>query len=278
MTDYRTTELNGTYTILLKHGIPFMNVIWEDNTSETFLLLFNDLICFLYTSSDINPYLWGGAGGFNRGEAILHSPTGIRASSFLIENGRQYLPEHINTKLEEAWVEGVKGQGIHEKLFIDPPFGCTALHISIGYVSYNKPYLYEENSRPKKLNISVSGKFSFDIELIDTPNYQTINLPQAVEENDILIIEILDVFPGTKHEDTCINSILYDIMPIPILIPIIKPETDVHEPEITDEDNKKTEDNIVNNHKKSKLWYIFLLVIPLTIFLGIRLIIWRKNV
>lgn len=94
-----------------------------------------------------------------------------------------------------------------------PTRGCTALHISIGFVSYERPYLYEENSRPRKLNISVAGKFSFTADLVDTPNFQTINLPQTFGRNDELVIEILEVYPGTKYEDTCINNIFYDMAP-----------------------------------------------------------------
>jgi hypothetical protein len=122
-------------------------------------------------------------------------------------------------KLGQAWVEDEKGQGINEKLFINPPYltsqwNCTALHISIGFVSFEKPYLYAENSRPRILDVSVSNKFSFSVELVDTPDFQTIKLPQSIGTSDVLVIEILDVFPGTKYEDTCINCILYDTIPL----------------------------------------------------------------
>jgi hypothetical protein len=28
--------------------------------------------------------------------------------------------------------------------------------------------------------------------------------------DDILILEILDIYPGTKYEDTCINTIFFE--------------------------------------------------------------------
>lgn len=66
--------------------------------------------------------------------------------------------------------------------------------------------------RPKKLELFVKDKFCFEVELEDTPNYQTIDLPQRLLSEDTLVIKILDVYPGTKYEDTCINSIFYDIV------------------------------------------------------------------
>lgn len=204
------TVKQGIYTTSMKYGISFIKVTWENGTVDTFLMLSNSLVCFLYKAKDSNPYVLGFSGSYNRGEFVFRNPKSITASSSFIENGKPYSPDQINTRLGQAWVEGVNGQGIHEKLFINTQLGCTALHISTGFISYEKPYLYKENSRPKKLNVSVAKKFSFTIDILDTPNFQTINLPQALEANDILVIEILDVYPGTKYEDTCINCILYD--------------------------------------------------------------------
>jgi hypothetical protein len=206
---------SGVYSVLIKQKVPFINVVWNDKTTDIFLMLINKVVCFLYKAENQNPYVFGFSGGYNRGEGVFHIPKDIKASSSLMENGKLYSPNQINSRLEQVWAEGEKGQGIGEKLFINPPYltaqlGCTSIHISIGFVSFEKPYLYEENSRPKKLNISVANKFSFTVDLQDTPDFQTIKFPQTLGENDILVIEILDIYPGTKYEDTCINSILYD--------------------------------------------------------------------
>lgn len=210
----KSTEIHGTYSMSVKYGVPFINITWENNTTDTFLMLSNNVACFLYKAGNQNPYLSGCSGSYNRNEGVFRSPESIKASSFLIENEKQYSPDQINPKLGQVWAEGKKGQGLHEKLFINPPYRCTALHISIGFVSFEKPYLYEENSRPKKLRVSVVGKFSFTADLDDTPNFQTIKLSQSVGEKDVLVIEILDVYQGTKYEDTCINFILYDTAPM----------------------------------------------------------------
>jgi len=202
-------EKQGIYTKSSKNGVPFIDVTWNNKAKETFLMLSNDVACYLYKTTDPTPYCLGFSGGYNRGEFIFRTPKTIKATSHLIENGKRYLPDQINSKLGQAWVEGAKGQGIHEKLFITKP-GCTIIYISIGFVSYEKPFLYQENSRPSKINVSVPGLFSLDIDLLDTPDFQTIKLPKPLGKDDILEIEILEVYPGTKYEDTCINFILYD--------------------------------------------------------------------
>jgi hypothetical protein len=204
------TEERGNYTMLMKHNVPFIDVTWENKATDKFLMLSNSTTCFLYKNPDPYPYVLGFSGGYNRGELIFRTPENIKASSSLAESEKLYSPDQINLKLGEAWVEGVSGQGLHEKLFIMQP-NCTALYISIGFVSFTKPYLYQENSRPKVITVSVEKKFSFTVDLLDTPNFQTIILPQRLGINDQLVIEILDVYPGTKYEDTCINCILYDV-------------------------------------------------------------------
>jgi len=204
-----STEKHGIYVKSIKNGIPFIDVTWNNKTKETFLMLSNDVACFLYKATDPTPYCLGFSGGYNRGELIFRTPKTIRASSHLIENGKPYLPDQINSKLDQAWVEGAKGQGIHEKLFISRP-DCTIIYVSIGFVSYERPFLYQENSRPSKIKVSVPGLFSLDVNLLDTPDFQTIKLPKPLGRNDILEIEILEVYSGTKYEDTCINFILYD--------------------------------------------------------------------
>ena len=76
-------------------------------------------------------------------------------------------------------------------------------------MTYNKPYLYKQNSRPKKIRLTAESLFSIEVDLIDTPNFQTIIFPVRLK-NEILKLEILEVYPGTKYEDTCINAILFE--------------------------------------------------------------------
>jgi hypothetical protein len=45
--------------------------------------------------------------------------------------------------------------------------------------------------------------------LEDTPNFQTIISPECLKD-EMLKLEILDVYPGAKYEDTCINAIIFE--------------------------------------------------------------------
>ncbi len=127
----------------------------------------------------------------------------------MTEKDKIYAPENLtkNPRLENPWVEGANGQGIGEKLFIKNTIAAE-LYISIGFVSYDKPYLYNMNSKPKDLKFSVDGKFSFVHHLSDTPNYQKIIFPEQVDRNHTLIIEIMSIYEGARYQDTCINNII----------------------------------------------------------------------
>jgi hypothetical protein len=87
-------------------------------------------------------------------------------------------------------------------------------------VSYNKPYLFKYNSRPRKIRISYEGEIAKTIELLDTPNFQEIltlwpypqyesSYPDKNLWEKDLWIEIIDVYPGTRYNDTCINFLVW---------------------------------------------------------------------
>jgi hypothetical protein len=204
---------SGTYFIKDEYGIPFIHVVFSDGTKEKWLMLYNDHVCYLYRSND-KRYFFGVTGGSMRIESVFTYLDNITASSYLIEGSVSYFPSNAGqSDIGKPWLEGVEGQGIHEKLiFQQAVYNTEAIHISSGFVSFDRPQLYKQNSRPKKINVSVSGKFSYNAELEDTPNYQTIILPQKLGFDDTLVIEILDVYPGEKYDDTCINSVLFDQM------------------------------------------------------------------
>ncbi len=138
---------------------------------------------------------------------LLHPPEIIDASSFLKEGFKEYRPENLSLPtICYPWIEGVSGNGIGETVTFKA-YGNRNIHtliISIGYVNFKKPYLYKDNSRPKKIRIWFDKKTNYiDVNLKDTPNPQIINLPYF--EDEIITLEILDVYVGRKWEDTCIN-------------------------------------------------------------------------
>jgi hypothetical protein len=148
--------------------------------------------------------------GIFEGFFLSRSYREVSASSFLIEGQTEYSPENLKQlNGAQPWVEGVPGQGIGETISVSGFNAGRTPHtiiISIGFVDFNRPYLYEYNSRPSTIRIWLNDSNDFmDVELNDSPDPQIINLSQEV---DSFKIEILQVYPGTKWEDTCINFIM----------------------------------------------------------------------
>ena len=146
-----------------------------------------------------------------RGLELINQPTNISASSELVENGYVYSAKNLgNFNLTEPWVEGVAGNGEGEYIILSG--NCTYIYLFNGYVSYSKPYLYERNSRIKKIKITATTKKStqeFFFDLQDTPNPQKLNLGKRF--TDDIKLEIKEVYPGNKYEDTCLHALLFQI-------------------------------------------------------------------
>ena len=66
-------ESHGIYTTSIEHGVPFIDITWDNNAVDRFLMLSNSLICYLYKSA--YPYASGFLDiNFNRGEFITRDP------------------------------------------------------------------------------------------------------------------------------------------------------------------------------------------------------------
>ncbi|MDR1839330.1 MAG: hypothetical protein LBQ93_07110 [Treponema sp.] len=205
-------NLNGIYHLEYIDKMNFINIQWENNQNERYLILYNNELCYLY-KTDGNVYFRGfkirrGAPGelcFPANSSNVQ----ITSSSYLVEGNTTYSADKLYERIGECWAEGVEGQGINETLYLRT-LRANSLHISTGFVSFNRPYLFNYNSRPRKIELYVRNKFQFIIELKDTPNFQTINLPEQLDKDDILELKILEVYTGIRYEDTCINIILLD--------------------------------------------------------------------
>ncbi|MBP5602230.1 MAG: hypothetical protein J6X78_05830 [Treponema sp.] len=77
-----------------------------------------------------------------------------------------------------------------------------------GYISYDKPYLYKQNGRVKKIKVTglKSGKSKI-LDVLDTPHPQTVDISFITEPEDIRV-QIEEVYKGTKYDDTCINYLI----------------------------------------------------------------------
>lgn len=131
-------------------------------------------------------------------------------SSFLTEKTKSYPVENLRKLVVDTpWVEGVKGDGIGEGFTIQgrqftKPLGPYLLIIN-GYISYDKPFLYKQNNRLKKIKVTglKSGKSKI-LDVLDTPHPQTVDISFITEPEDIRV-EIAAVYKGTKYSDTCLH-------------------------------------------------------------------------
>ncbi len=173
------------------------------------------------------------------GEADLNArydpfPYKITSSSFL-NNNPSYKAENLyDNSFKTAWVEGVKDYGIGEffeyyvnnyKYFKEDEFTeefdsfiptIHEIHLFNGYVKSEKTF--KENSRIKKLKMYVDGKPWVILELADTTSQQIFEIPEInylkfknrkdYKDDLILRFEILEVYKGSKYQDTCLTELL----------------------------------------------------------------------
>lgn len=172
------------------------------------LCLVDDTVCLLYDGITDKPFFMG-YWSLNGLELIhYYKDSAFTATSELKEGAITYSAGNLASfDLKTPWVEGTPGNGEGEAVFFR--LSDKYLFLFSGYISYDKPYLYEQNSRPKKIRITLVDdpsrpEFIFNLE--DTPNPQKLEFPERMYGNARL--EILEVYPGSKYEDTCIHAIL----------------------------------------------------------------------
>jgi hypothetical protein len=194
------------YSIEYRYGIPFLVI--DKNSCEEYVALFNDTILYLYDGDRSDPVYIGHTldPSFLEIDGFGQDWYSFMSSSFYQQPSETYPPENLgNFQLFQPWVEGSEGNGIGDYIVIeDALFFIT---ISNGFVSYDRPELYEQNGRVRELLIEhLESGDSVEVELIDSPNPQIIDLPNGDEQGDYKIT-ILSVYEGTKYQDVSINFI-----------------------------------------------------------------------
>lgn len=166
-------DVTYKYTIEKKHKI--YEISLNDAKRTKLVALISPKLLVLYEKKNGRQIFFGTEK--RQSESIyFYSGQSFSASSELVENGKIYAAKNLgNLKPDFPWVEGVKGQGIGEKIFVDT--NTPYLILFSGYFSVEKPYLYEYNSRPKTIRASFekSGKSKI-VELEDTPAAQQLDL------------------------------------------------------------------------------------------------------
>lgn len=184
-----------------KFNIPFLTI-----ENKKYLCLSNDFLFYLFDKNS-TPFFSGCNCNLNEAEFVYYVGFNqkIKCSSFLIEGKNEFSSEEMTNQIAHPWVEGKEGYGIGEYIYFNVGKN-DEIYISIGYVDFNKPELYLENSRPKKINIYLDNQYCTTVDLEDTPNFQKI--PVKINKSGVLKIEIQDVYKGTKYDDTCINMLI----------------------------------------------------------------------
>jgi hypothetical protein len=176
----------------------------------------------------INGELWGYHSGPIGNPSTSSTLKSQGTNSYQIKNV-------YDLDLTTAWVEGVEGTGIGESFefkiqyreneqFGSPYHFYGIIEIFNGYCKSEK--LWTENSRVKKLKVFLNAQPICLIELIDTWQYQSVdirqffkepnwfpNAPYEIKNNDVLKFEILEIYQGTKYLDTAISEFVADSPP-----------------------------------------------------------------
>ncbi len=212
---YNIIHINGMPFIELSGKMPMEVAYWKDFEESKYIKT-NNLILFLSFLGK-NKRMFA----FTEGYSFKYTPlTRTRydewgsqykdCSSFLIEKTKSYPVENLRKLVVDTpWVEGVPGDGIGEGFTIE----CTGkkkplgpyLFIINGYISYDKPYLYKQNNRIKKIKVIglKSGREKI-LDVLDTPHPQTVDISFITEPEDIRV-EIAEVYKGSKYDDTCLH-------------------------------------------------------------------------
>jgi hypothetical protein len=140
------------------------------------------------------------------------------ASSVLEPQGdNTYIPANLaDCDFETAWVEGVDGYGIGEEIIINfqmdeniHDMNFDGIDIINGYTK--TPATWINNTRVKTFRVWHNSEPVFCIELLDTDRPQTVSFIQGhtiyLDPGDIVYLEIIDIYPGDKYEDTAITEI-----------------------------------------------------------------------
>lgn len=158
--------------------------------------------------------------------AVNNYDVEVNASSVLAPQGSQkYDAANIVDRTKNnAWVEGVAGSGIGEKISITKSYSTTTgqnypdaesifyyeLCIVNGIARTDKSW--KENNRVKELKFYYNDEYQGTIELADTdkPQYISLsglNLAAKEGEPSTFSFEILSVYKGDKYDDTGITGI-----------------------------------------------------------------------
>ena len=167
------------------------------------------------TKGDFWETIGGGDSWYNAG-----GPDTVIASSSLKDQGKySYKAKNAHDfDLKTIWSEGVKGYGVGEYLlykFKKNSPRITSIIIANGCVQSEA--LYKANSRVKKMKVYYNDEPIAILNLRDIVGIQTFSIgtlgygwdnPNAKDWS--LKFEIMEVYPGSKYDDTVISELYFN--------------------------------------------------------------------
>ena len=133
------------------------------------------------------------------------------ASSVLDGNEAKYGAEKILDKNPQtAWSEGAEGYGINEWIQIERDGSTNLSEILISNGIQQSPQIYDNNGSLKRFRLDFSEGQYIYYEVDEDKNaskHIRIIFDRPISTNFIRLT-ILDVFEGSKYEDTCITDIV----------------------------------------------------------------------
>ncbi len=163
-----------------------------------------------------NKYGWTAYASSRVFEEWVPDYSTITATSYLAENGIEYKPEKLAGSPSGLPWASRNGYGIGDRIDLTGQSRTRALLLLNGYVSFGKRYLYQQNSRVKKIRVtSLETKRSKEQILKDSIEFQKIEIADLFSDHSnkgetTIEVTVLDVYPGSKYKDLCLSLLVPD--------------------------------------------------------------------
>lgn len=143
-------------------------------------------------------------------ESHLIAFTKVFSSSFLKEGGIEYRASNLsNYDLSSQWVEGESGAGIGTTLSFEFSDSTHVILFVNGFFMPSNLNFYKYNNRVKRVKIKLlDEKEEYIFNVKDFGGFQELILPK---QGKIFELTILEVYRGTKFNDTCISGLFTDL-------------------------------------------------------------------
>lgn len=126
------------------------------------------------------------------------------------QSGISYGPRNLfDGSNRTAWCEGARGNGAGQEVLIRIEDGIPFRRLLIGNGYAKSNDTYRKNGRVRSIDLTTDRGDRIRTILPDTANEIIVNLP-GLAEYRVLKIRIVDVYPGSKYQDTCINFLSPD--------------------------------------------------------------------